>query len=562
MPTMPFATPTRLQWGALLALLLPFVFAYTLGPSGNMLPLIVGLFCAGLFVAASPQGHIRRGSAWALLALPLILALHSLAAAPATPSLLLGTQLALLVFALVALCAAGWVQAGKGAWIWGAVLLAALLNSAIALLQYKGWAAPFSPWLHPGSAVRTFGNLRQPNQLATLCSMGYAVVLVYAPRIAGRWRSPQALWLGAALLLLAVACALSRSRTGLLQWLMVWGAALCWAWQGRKTAAQQDAKKTALALILWASLGLVFYASAVYWLSGADVAASTNSASAAALPSSALARLEDSAQDARVVLWDNVLQVAAQKPWVGWGWGNLGWGMVNTPLQGEVFSVPLDNAHNLPLHLAAELGWPLAILFCAAVLLWLIRRKPWRETRPAQRAALLVLALIGLHSLLEYPLWHAPFWLSAALAFGVLAADGSVQQRRNIWLPRLGWGIAVMAIVLFLSWVRVAQIYLPDTQRWLVFTYQDDWAERNAQSWWFAPHADFARMGQVALTPDNATEELRRAQRVLHYSSEVKVLRRARDAAALLGDEDLASHYDELIARRWPKAVEVKEKTH
>jgi hypothetical protein len=119
-----------------------------------------------------------------------------------------------------------------------------------------------------------------------------------------------------------------------------------------------------------------------------------------------------------------------------------------------------------------------------------------------------------------------------------------------------------MAIVLFLSWVRVAQIYLPDTQRWLVFTYQDDWAERNAQSWWFAPHADFARMGQVALTPDNATEELRRAQRVLHYSSEVKVLRRARDAAALLGDEDLASHYDELIARRWPKAVEVKEKTH
>ena len=545
--------PTRLQWGALLALLLPFVFAYTVGPSGNMLPLLLGLFCAGVFVALSPHGALRRGSAWALLALPVLLYLHSLLAAPATPSLLLGTALALLVFALVAQSAAGWLQQGQAAWLWGLVLLAAVLNSAIAVLQYQGWAAPFSPWLHPGNALRPFGNLRQPNQLATLCSMGYAIVLVYAPGIAPRWRSPQALWTGAVLLLLALACALSRSRTGLLQWVLVWGAVLGWAALGR--GKQARAKHMAL----WACLGLFLYAAAQWWLAQGGHVLPQAGAQANA---STLSRLENASQDARTVLWANVLQVAAQKPWVGWGWGNLGWGMLNTPLQGAVFSVSLDNAHNLPLHLAAELGWPLALLFCAAVWLWLWRRQPWRESRPAQQAAWLCLALMALHSLLEYPLWHAPFWLAAAAAFGVLAAQAPPalpsKSRFSLWIKPwikpLGWGLVLLSLWMILAWVRVSQIYLPSEQRWTLLTYQDDWSTRNADSWWFAPHAQFALMGMTTLTPDNAAQELRRAQGLLHYSSEARVLRRASDAAALLGDEALAAHYQQLMARRWPQA--------
>ena len=64
----------------------------------------------------------------------------------------------------------------------------------------------------------------------------------------------------------------------------------------------------------------------------------------------------------------------------------------------------------------------------------------------------------------------------------------------------------------------------------------------------------FAIMGLRPLNAENARQELMRAQGLLHYSSEVAVLRRARDAAALLGDEGLASHYQQLIARRWPNA--------
>ena len=39
----------------------------------------------------------------------------------------------------------------------------------------------------------------------------------------------------------------------------------------------------------------------------------------------------------------------------------------------------LDNAHNLPLHLAVELGLPAALLLCGTALWLTLQRKPWRE---------------------------------------------------------------------------------------------------------------------------------------------------------------------------------------
>lgn len=523
------------------ALVLPFLFGYTLGPATNMLPLLFGLGCAGVFVGLSPAGVLRPGSQWGLLALPALLLLHGLFTAPADGPILAGTALALLAFWAVAQAAAGWQAQEKTDWLWGAVLVAALLNSAICLLQYRGWVGVLSPWVHPGSPARTFGNLRQPNQMATLSAMGFAVLLLYAPRwarAAQRHRAGlQIAAVLAALALLAFACAATRSRTGLLQWLGVWGVALFWAWRGR----------TPKTVALWASIGLLLYGLCILLLVGHTAASGE--------AGSALTRLGEAGQDARTVLWSNVWQAAAQQPSLGWGWGNLGWGLLNTPLQGAVFSVPLDNAHNLPLHLAVELGWPLTVLFCAALAWWAWRRKPWQAAAPQQQSAWLVLAAIGLHSLLEYPLWYAPFLLAAAVAVGVLAvAPLSQAVKPSRWPLIAGAGLLALSLVLAADWIRVSQIYLKPEQRWAMFTDRADWVEANSRSRWFASYADFAQMGIVQLSADNAAEELARAQRLLHYSSEVQVLRRARDAAALLGDQGLAAHYEQLIARRWPNA--------
>ena len=72
---------------------------------------------------------------------------------------------------------------------------------------------------------------------------------------------------------------------------------------------------------------------------------------------------------------------------------------------GDRFSVLLDNAHNLPLHLAVELGLPVAAVACGAVVAWVVRARPWQETDAVRQLAWGALAIIGLHSMVEVPLW-------------------------------------------------------------------------------------------------------------------------------------------------------------
>ncbi|WP_258305060.1 O-antigen ligase family protein, partial [Escherichia coli] len=75
-------------------------------------------------------------------------------------------------------------------------------------------------------------------------------------------------------------------------------------------------------------------------------------------------RMADGSQTCvgRATLWSNVLELIAQRPWAGWGWGELDYAHYIHPFAGERFCVLLDNAHNLPLHLAVELGLPAALL--------------------------------------------------------------------------------------------------------------------------------------------------------------------------------------------------------
>lgn len=541
----PYPAQIRL---AFLSLLIPPLWVFTLGPNSNMQPLIVGMVCAGLFLLCSPQGRLRAGSCWGIAVLLLMLGAHSLLVSPASWPLLLATLLVLAVFGLLAQAAAAWQQVGKLHWLWLALLLAALLNSAIAALQSQGWAAGLGPLVHPGHMQRAFGNLRQPNQLATFTAMGFALTVLLLPRCLALL-SPRAglqvLGMTASLALLAFACAASGSRTGLLQWLLIWAAILLWSGQGLR----HDASKSKVTAA-WATVGVLLYGLSIWWL-----AQKTGHLADA---NGALERLADAGADVRTLLWRNLLEVAAQKPWLGWGWGNLGWGLLNTPIQGPIFAPSVDNAHLLPLHLAVELGWPLALLFCALVGIWFWRRQPWREAQADKQVALLILLAIGLHSLLEYPLWHAPFLFAAAIAFGVLAAKpqgrcrAAQGQRPFLYLGALALGLGLYWAQ---AWVRTVQIYLPADARSEFFTRDANWVEANAQTWWFAPYANFAIMGSRDLTAENARQELVRAQGLLHYSSEVRVLRRARDAAALLGDEDLADHYQQLIARRWPNAL-------
>ena len=115
-------------------------------------------------------------------------------------------------------------------------------------------------------------------------------------------------------------------------------------------------------------------------------------------------------------MWHLILQ----KPWTGWGWGELDYAHYITLFPGARFCVLLDNAHNLPLHLAVELGLPFALLVCGVASLWVWRARPWAETDPVRQLAWGILAVVGLHSMLEFPLWYGPFQIVTLWALALL----------------------------------------------------------------------------------------------------------------------------------------------
>lgn len=144
--------------------------------------------------------------------------------------------------------------------------------------------------------------------------------------------------------------------------------------------------------------------------------------------------------------------------------------------------------------LAVELGIP-ALAICGG-LGWLVwRGQPWRKTDPVRQMAWGVLAVIGLHSLLEYPLWYGPFQMATGLAVALLcsglggeAASGISGKNQAQKMPIAQYGRALAAITMMtilasvaVGYQRVSQIYRPPEERSAAM--RDDTLEKTRGSW-------------------------------------------------------------------------------
>ena len=427
-------------------------------------------------------------------------------------------------------CAQGW-------------LLAALVSSALGLLQYYGYSAALAPWVNLTGLGEAFGNLRQRNQFATLTSMGLAALLwwqVQATPDPGqaqdhRWRPLGWCTMAA---LLALGNASSSSRTGMVQLGLL--ALLVGVWW---KSAQGHDKWAAARGTGW----LMLLALLVY---GLALVALPKLLGGIPVSNDMLTRLTqgDSACGGRVALWSNVLHLIAQKPWFGWGWGELGYAHYVTLYPGVRFCDLLDNAHNLPLHVAVELGIPAALLLCAALLWLVLRGKPWRQTDPAKRVAWAVLALILLHSLLEYPLWYGPFLMAALLCLGQLAwpeQSGSAPglQSRTSTLLASCVACLMLGFAGYTAWDyhRISQIFTPAADRSVA--YQDDTLAKIQGSWLFRNQVRYAELTTTAVTRDNAAAMHGLALALLHFSPESRVIEKLIESALQLGlDEEALFH--------------------
>ena len=480
----------------------------------------------------APSGVPKRELGFIALASMLLPWLNPFAPGP---SAAIGPYLASVACAAVlwvALGAPGWRAGDRAAVIAGGWAIAAVASSAIALGQYFGLADAFSPWVNAPGAGQAYANLRQRNQFATLTVMGLAALLWWDSR--GRNRR----LVGAGVVLLAAGCAASASRTGLLQLGVLIALTALWP---------QPQRNRRLTLCL---LGAVSYLAAALFLPrvlqlilGIEAPHIWDRITTG----------EGCAS--RTVLWGNVLYLIAQKPWLGWGWGQLDYAHYVTLYPGARFCDILDNAHNLPLHLAVEFGLPLALALLLGLAVLVIRARPWAERDATRQLAWSVLAVIGLHSLLEYPLWYGPFEIAAVLAIVLLwPARAESRPPPRAAALRLPLAVLVLAMTLYAAWDyrRVSQIYLPYEAR--LPEYREDTLDKVRDSRLFRDQALFAELTLTELTPANAEWTLATARRLLRYSPEPRVIEKLIESATMLGRYDEAVEHLARFRAAFPEA--------
>ena len=277
------------------------------------------------------------------------------------------------------------------------VLIAAVYNAAVGLIQTvapnwtnENWIASLSADTARYGAERASGNLRQPNQLATLVIWGLLAATYLLRRTPWLW--------GLASLPLLLTLFATGSRVGVLSLALIVGVALV-----RSRRARSWQRKA------WLAAGFTLLV--LGWFAASAFTRDT----------------AESALSQRLALWRDVWTLIEHSRWFGVGWGQLNFAWTLTPLSARAPDV-FDHAHSLPLHLAAELGLPMAlcVLPLLGLTLWLSRRKG--RTR-AGATAQLMLATVLLHSLFEYPLWFAYFLLPSAFLLAWLVAANAPTPR-------------------------------------------------------------------------------------------------------------------------------------
>ncbi len=510
---------------AIAAAALPTLLAWNVSPSSTFLNQALALALWGAFVAAAawppPAASAAAcGATASPRALMGALALLALAVLWSWGPGALPSTLALSALALLA-AAAVLVQAGAAARAQGAAgplllafcagwAVAGLLNAAIGAVQVFAPQWADGEWIArsslPGRAV---GNLRQPNHLSSLLLWSaIATVALMELGRAGRLGRRA----GAALFVVLVAAVvLTASRTGLVSVLLLalWG--LLDRRLARGTRAMLATAPVLYALAWWA---LAAWAEAgTHRFGGAERLA------------------ESDISGSRFGIWANSLALVRAHPWGGVGFGEFNFAWTLTPFPGRPTAF-FDHAHNLPLQLAVELGLPLAALVLALLgaALWQAWRRSAADT--GARCALMMVLMIGLHSLLEYPLWYAYFLLPAAWAFGYAlgrpaAAQPSPVQAVAGAVLVLGAALAVADYARVAAVFSASQAAAPLAQR----------IAAGQRSVFFGHHADYA-----AVTAETRPADDTAFARATHYLLDTRLMKAWAQALADAGRIDEARH--------------------
>lgn len=515
----------------LLAVAPPFLLAYNLTPSAtlfNQLASLAGWGVLLVLMAAQGQRLAARvpAAGWALLLL-----LAAIGASPFWTGLPLSLALSgvgLVGAALLVMLAAAGLSGEDRLRAFdalaAAVLLAGVASVGVSLVQVFAphWAD--GNWIaRSGIAGRAVGNMRQPNHLASLL-LWACIAAVYLAERYGAGRRTRALLLPALLFAFVFCVVLTASRTGMI------GVGLLALWGLLDWLDGKLSRTSRVALLLTPLMLFVSWELMAAWAHAGGHAFGAESRLA-----------EGAGSPSRLAILRNAWALVLAYPMTGVGWGefNLAWTMTPFPDRPIAF---FDHTHNLVMQLMVELGIPLS-LAVLGLLLWSM----WRafaaglgqrgESGAMLRCAFMLVLMIGLHSLLEYPLWYAYFLLPTACALGLCLGGQEARSSSALGSHLLLIGGLLLlfgSIVARWDYQRVVAIYAPAEN---AGPLQQRIADGQS-SLFFAPQAEYAAATSLGV---NAAA-LDAARRTAHNLIDVRLMMAWAQALHATGDDDRARY--------------------
>lgn len=310
----------------------------------------------------------------------------------------------------------------------------ALMSAVLVWLQLLKLDHYF--WIFPHSGKSLPANIAQVNQLANYLGLGLASLMyLYATQYIKK------LWVLTGLAFILTALALTGARMG---WLYVAIISFVFTWFHRRQINESTTDQLNIALWLIPAFGLI----QIF----APLAISLFPELATALPltptEKAIAGL--SGQSIRVEFIKEAWAIFTAHPWLGVGWGQFGWQDIILSQAYPNHTGWTHHSHNIIAQLLAECGIFGGLILIMDSTYW--GRQFFRQSVTAERLWILALvAIIVVHSLLEYPLWYAYFLGLFAVLLG-LGSDVTNNKKTHISTGVLMSGIVLaFSVITFIS---------------------------------------------------------------------------------------------------------------
>ena len=434
-------------------------------------------------------------------------------------------------------------------WLAAMLVLGGLLNAAAAVLQFYGIDSLFGSILIANLGATkggAYGNFGQNNHFADYVTLALISALYLHIKRRLAWSTAAAC---AGIFIYALS--LSGSRT---TWLYMAATLALSLWFSTRSQVPVLRRATAVLAVLLPLFGLLQYAMAHYGLAtrpllpGAAYAPVTPiDRFVAELAQGVLPQEGGSALGTRIYMGHQALLMLLREPLLGVGFGQYAGVFFEQAAELTRYHIPNydRNAHNALMQLLAETGLIGAGLVCAALGAWLLGLRRRLAATAETWWMLCLLAVLFVHSMVEYPLWHANFLGVAAILLG-MGSERGLRLRLSA-LSRFAFPVMVAAGVFAL--VSVLHAYrdlellmyprVPPKNREEVVARNEALLELHRDTL-LAPYVEMTYAGIIVADRNNLRDKLALNRRVLRLLPMPEVAYRQVLLLGLNGERDAA----------------------